>query len=108
MKNTFIKIFKGIFISAVTLVFGFAATMLTFKLFGELTQNEMRILLAADALAVFVSGCVILGLCDSKARKAKKQKEFEARHAKRVEKAFRELDGIDMAKIVKASRSNAA
>jgi len=43
-----------------------------------------------------------------KAKNKIKEKEFEKRHNERVEKAFREFDGLDMIKICAGSNDYAA
>ena len=43
-----------------------------------------------------------------KAKNKIKEKEFEKRHNERVEKAFREFDGLDMVKICAGSNHYAA
>ena len=45
---------------------------------------------------------------EKKAKNKIKVKEFEKRHNERVEKAFREFDGLDMIKICAGSNDYAA
>ena len=78
MKKSVQKLFKGLLITTVTLLCGFGICAIFFNLFGTLTANEI------------------------------KEKEFEKRHNERVEKAFREFDGLDMVKICAGSNDYAA
>lgn len=99
MKNSVKKIIKSIAITAVTLLSGFGITAVSFNLFGSMTANEMKILFAIDVVILLLVGAAFYCAEERKAKRAKKQKEFEQRHRQRVEQAFRQYDGMDMAKI---------
>lgn len=108
MKNSVKKLFKGLLITTVTLLSGFGITAISFNLFGTLTANEMKIFFAVDVIILFTVGTVFFLIDESNKKKKRKQKEFEKRHAQRVERCFREYNGIDMVKVVANSNDYAA
>lgn len=78
-----------------TLLSGFAITALSFNLFDVLTQNQMRVLFTADVLILFAIGSAAWFCFEAKKSKAKKKKELELRHNKRIEQRYTEMREID-------------
>ena len=97
MKKSVQKLFKGLLITTVTLLCGFGICAIFFNLFGTLTANEMKIFVALDVIILLTVGGIFYCIDEKKA----KNKE-------RVEKAFREFDGLDMVKICASSNDYAA
>ena len=108
MKNSVKKLFKGLLITAVTLIAGFAITALSFNLFGTLTPNEMKIFFALDVIILFSVGTIIFTIDDKNKRKRKQKSEFEQRHLKRVENSFNNFNNTEMIKITASSNDYAA
>lgn len=84
------KFLKGILMSLMTLVTGFAALYFPFGLFKELSHRDMQIMFALELVIYIVCGLAFLYL---KGRKeAEKEKEQERRFQKRAkfEQAQRE------------------
>ena len=108
MKKSIKKLFKGLLITTITLLCGFGICTLSFNLFGTLTTNEMKIFVALDVITLISVGGIFYYVDEKKAKNKMKEKEFEKRHMKRVEKAFREYDGLDMVKICATSNDYAA
>ncbi len=108
MKNSVKKLFKGLLIVTVTLLSGFGITAISFNLFGTLTSNEMKLFFAIDVIVLFTVGTVFFLIDESNKKKKRRKEQFEKRHAQRVEKYFREYNGIDMVKVVASSNNNAA
>ena len=90
------KIIKGLLIFSATLLSGFAITALSFKLFDVLTQNQMRILFAADVVFICVIGAAVWFIFESSRLKKKKQKLFEQRHNERVRAKNAQMKDIDI------------
>lgn len=108
MKKSVQKLFKGLLIATVTLLCGFGICAIFFNLFGTLTANEMKIFVALDVIILLTVGGIFYCIDEKKTKNKIKEKEFEKRHNERVEKAFREFDGLDMAKICAGSNDYAA
>lgn len=108
MKNSVKKLFKGLLITTVTLLSGFGITAISFNLFGTLTANEMKIFFALDVVILFVIGTGFFLINESNKKKKRKEQEFKKRHEQRVERYFREYNGIDMVKISASSNEYAA
>lgn len=108
MKKSVQKLFKGLLITTVTLLCGFVICAIFFNLFGTLTANEMKIFVALDIIILLTVGGIFYCIDEKKAKNKIKEKEFEKRHNERIEKAFREFDGLDMVKICAGSNDYAA
>lgn len=108
MKKSVQKLFKGLLITTVTLLCGFGICAVSFNLFGTLTENEMKLFVALDVITLIAVGGVFYYIDEKKTKSRKKEKEFEKRHMQRVERAFREYDGLDMVKICANSNDYAA
>lgn len=108
MKKSVQKLFKGLLIATVTLLCGFGICAIFFNLFGTLTANEMKIFVALDVIILLTVGGIFYYIDEKKAKNKIKEREFEKRHNERVEKAFREFDGLDMVKICAGSNDYAA
>ena len=108
MKKSVQKLFKGLLITTVTLLCGFGICAVSFNLFGTLTENEMKLFVALDVITLIAVGGVSYYIDEKKTKSRKKAKEFEKRHMQRVERAFREYDGLDMVKICANSNDYAA
>lgn len=102
MKKSVQKLFKGLLITTVTLLCGFGICAIFFNLFGTLTANEMKIFVALDVIILLTVGGIFYCIDEKKTKNKIKEKEFEKRHNERVEKAFREFNGLDMVKIWQA------
>lgn len=108
MKKSVQKLFKGLLIATVTLLCGFGICAIFFNLFDTLTANEMKIFVALDVIILLTVGGIFYYIDEKKAKNKIKEREFEKRHNERVEKAFREFDGLDMVKICAGSNDYAA
>lgn len=95
MKKSIKQLLSGAIISAVTLAFGFALTMLSFNLFDSLTANQMKILFAADIICLALTGCIAFFLFESKRSKKRKEKLLQERHNRRIEKRNNEIKGLE-------------
>lgn len=85
---------KNLLLFIATTVVGFFAMAVPFKLFTELTQTQMRILLIAEiAVSVAIFCAVFLRKEAKEQRKRKAQEAFE-KHCKRVETRNESLKGI--------------
>ncbi len=81
MNNTI----KTILTAVATAIIGFAAMVLPFKLFGSLTQTEMRILFVAELITcASIYSAVFL----KKERKAQRRNEKACRKARLEENAY--------------------
>ncbi len=97
MKKTVKKIITGILITAITLAAGFGITILSFNLFDNLTDNQMKILFAIDVFSLSVSALGVMYFFESKKYKEQKRKAFEKRKLERIEEKdaqLRELNEI--------------
>lgn len=97
MKKSVIKLITGIIIIAITLAAGFGITMLSFNLFENLTDNQMKILFAIDVSALSLSALGVMYFFESKKHKEQKRKAFEKRRNERIEHRdaqLRELNNI--------------
>ena len=97
MKKTVKKIITGILITTITLAAGFGITMLSFNLFDNLTDNQMKILFAIDVFSLCVSALGVMYFFESKKYKEQKRKAFEKRRLERIEERdaqLRELSEI--------------
>lgn len=81
MNNTV----KTILTAAATAIAGFAAMVLPFKLFGSLTQSQMRILFVAELI---VCAAIYSAVFLKKERKAQRRHERGCRKAKLEENAY--------------------
>ena len=104
MKKSVQKLFKGLLIATVTLLCGFGICAIFFNLFGTLTANEMKIFVALDVIILLTVGGIFYYIDEKKAKNKIKEREFEKRHNERVEKAFREFDGLDMVNLRRLKR----
>lgn len=89
------QLIEGAIIFISTLVVGFAVTVLSFRLFDSLTQNQLRILFAVDFAALIAAGGGTMLYFESKKNKEKRKKEFEKRHNKRIEEKQSQLKNIE-------------
>lgn len=108
MKKSIKKLFKGLFITTVTLLSGFGICAISFNLFGTLTANEMKIFVAIDIITLAVAAGIFYYIDERKAKAKRKEKEFQKRHLQRVEQSFRRFDGLDMAEICASNNNYAA
>lgn len=90
MKNTI----KTILLSAVTLAAGFIAMSVPFRLFDNLSQMQMRILLIAEVIIYFIIFSVVFLKKEANAQRKAKEKELKEKHNKRVLKRKQKLSGI--------------
>ena len=67
-----------------------------------------KIFVALDVIILLTVGGIFYCIDEKKTKNKIKEKEFEKRHNERVEKAFREFDGLDMVKICASSNDYAA
>lgn len=85
---------KNLLLFIATTAVGFFAMAVPFKLFTELTQTQMRILLIAEiAVSVAIFCAVFLRKEAKELRKRKAQEAFE-KHCERVETRNETLKGI--------------
>ena len=88
-------------------------TRLINEVFKELQKNKMQIAIIIDEYGG-TAGLITMEdileelVGDIYDEYDKEEKEFEKRHNERVEKAFREFDGLDMVKICAGSNDYAA
>ena len=88
-------------------------TRLINEVFKELQKNKMQIAIIIDEYGG-TAGLITMEdileelVGDIYDEYDKEEKEFEKRHNERVEKAFREFDGLDMIKICAGSNDYAA
>lgn len=90
MKN----FFNYVLISISTLLVGFTAMALPFKLFDELSRTEMRILLFAEIFIYFSIISIYFIAKESKKEKEIKEEKLKEMHDIRVIKREKELQGI--------------
>ncbi len=90
MKN----FFNYVLISISTLIVGFTAMALPFKLFDELSRTEMRILLFAEIVIYFSIVSIYFLIKEKKEESIKKEKRFKELHNDRVTKRQQELQGL--------------
>lgn len=85
---------KTILLFIATAGAGFFAMAVPFRLFSNLTQTEMRIVLAVELAVCFAIFCAVF--LKKEARENKRQKEEKAmdKHRKRVENRNEMLNGI--------------
>lgn len=86
MKEKTKKFITGIIIFISTLVTGFSITAISFRLFDSLTNNQMRILFAADVIMLLIIGTIAWFIYESKVNCNRKDREFEQRHNDRVKR----------------------
>lgn len=85
---------KNLLLFIATTAVGFFAMAVPFKLFTELTQTQMRIMLIAEIAVSVAIFCVVFLRKEAKEqRKRKAQKAFE-KHCERVETRNESLKGI--------------
>lgn len=96
MNNKKSKIIKGLIIFVTTLLAGFGITALSFNLFDVLTQNQMRLLFAADVLLIIAVGAAVWSVYESNKIKKQRQLLFEERHKERVARRNSEMKDIDI------------
>lgn len=89
------QLIEGTVIFISTLVIGFIITILSFKLFDSLSQNQMRILFAVDFIMLIASAGGVMLYFESEKNKKREKKEFEKRHNKRVEERQAQLKDIE-------------
>lgn len=90
MKN----FFNYVLISISTLIVGFGAMALPFKLFDELSRTEMRILLFAEIVIYFSIVSIYFIMKEKKEENIKKEKRFKEMHNDRIIKREKELQGL--------------
>jgi len=95
MKKETKKIITGLIISLTTLAAGYAVTMLSFNIFGDLSVNQMRAVFAGDIIALLIAGGATYYYYENKRMKEIRKKEFEERHQQRIEKRLRENEEIN-------------
>ncbi len=95
MKKDTNKLLKGLIISAVTFLAGYAITMLSFNFFENITINQMRAVFAADITALIITGCIAYFFYENKKAKEAKRKATEKRRLERVEALRKEKDEIN-------------
>ncbi len=86
MKKKSNRIITGIIIFISTLGAGFGITAISFSLFDTLTNNQMRILFAADIILLLLIGTIAWFVYESKVNFNKKKMEFKKRHDERMKK----------------------
>lgn len=89
------QLIEGTVIFISTLVIGFIITILSFKLFDSLSQNQMRILFTVDFIMLITSAGGVMFYFESEKNKKQRKKEFEKRHNKRVEERQTQLKDIE-------------
>ncbi len=94
MKKNWEKLVSGAIIMAVTLTAGFLITLISFRLFDTLTANQMKILFAADIVALSLAAVSVWYTYEAKRIKLKREQEFKRRHLRRIEKHETELAQI--------------
>ncbi len=104
MKKSVKKLVWSFLITTATLIAGFAITFISFRLFDQLTANQMKILFAADILVLAAAATGVWYFYESKKAKKRRRKAFEKRHNERVAERKREIEEIN--KII--SRTNIA
>lgn len=92
MKNTVKKIFTSVFISLATLIAGLIITMVSFRLFGNLSTNEMRLLFAVDIISLVSAGAGFLIFQENKSCKRKKEEAYRSRRNEHIAQLGREMN----------------
>lgn len=95
MKKTLKQIIFAIAIMAVTLAAGFALTGFSFNLFENLSQNQMRILFAADVLLLAAVATGVWYFFDSKKARKKRARDFQQRKSRRINQQTKQLRDIN-------------
>lgn len=95
MKNTVKKIFTSVIISTATLLAGLLITMVSFRLFGNLSTNEMRLLFAIDIISLVTAGAGFLIFQENKSCKRKKEEAYQSRRNERIAQLDREMNEIE-------------
>lgn len=90
MKN----IIKNILLSLITLTAGFISMSVPFRLFDNLSQMQMRMLLIAEVIIYFSIFAAVFLKKEAKAQRRAKEKRMKENHNKRVHERNRELSGI--------------
>lgn len=90
MKNTL----NTVITSLLTLLTAFAATVIPFRLFDSLTQQQMRILLFAEVFVYFAIFSAVFLKKERRAQRKSKEQELRKRHCERIEKRNSEMSGI--------------
>lgn len=94
MKKQLNKIFKSAIIFIVTLGTGFAVTAVSFNLFDNLSQNQMRLMFAIDIILLLaIAGGAYL-LFESKRKRQKRDEALRQRHNRRVKERNELLNSI--------------
>lgn len=88
MKNSKKKIISSIIIFAVTILAGFGITAISFNLFDNLSQNQMRILFAADIVILLFIGTVAWFLCESQKNVRKKNVKKQSKQLNPINSTF--------------------
>ena len=89
MKKTK-TIIKGILMSIATLITGFLALALPFRLFTSLSPRDMQVLFLAELVTYFITGMVFLIAKDKKLREKEKNEERRIARREKFEQAQKE------------------
>lgn len=92
MKN----IFNYVLISISTILVGFTAMALPFKLFNELSKTEMRVLFLAEVIIYFSIFSLYFIIKENKKENKRKEQKLQEMHNVRVIKREKELQGINL------------
>ena len=90
------QILKAVIIFISTLVIGFVVTAISFNLFDNLTQNQLRLLFALDIISLLAMGSGVWFFFESKRNKKMRELELKERHRQRVELRNAEYKDIDI------------
>ncbi len=94
MKKQLNKIFKSAIIFIATLGTGFAVTAVSFNLFDNLSQNQMRLMFAVDIILLLAIGGGAYLLFESKRKRQKRDEALRQRHNQRVKERNELLNSI--------------
>lgn len=84
MKKSIKKTITSIIISVLTLAVGFTLSLASFKLFDDLSVNQMRILFSIDILCLLTVGLSFYIHHENKRIKESKEIAFQKRHNTRI------------------------
>lgn len=95
MNKSVKKIVESLVITTVTLVMGFIITSISFNLFDNLNNNQMKVLFAIDVICLIAVGSFFFVLSETKNAKKKRKQSFEKRHRERIEQKHKQFNEIE-------------
>ena len=88
------KVLNILLISALTITVGFISMAVPFSLLDNLSQLQMRFLLAGEVAVYFVIFSAYFGGREAKAQRRSKDAQLKEQHDARVAKRKEEMNGI--------------